>query len=141
RPGRYQLEAAIQSAHCARAHTGHTDWAALRRLHRGLLRMAPSLGAVVALAAVEAQIDGPRAGLAALEAIDDAAVTRFQPAWATRAHLLANAGRNAEAATAYRRAIDLTGDAGVLEYLRRRLAAVGREDTTADTPGSVGGPP
>ena len=141
RPGRYQLEAAIQSAHCARANTGHTDWAALRKLHRGLLRVAPSLGAAVALAAVDAEIDGPRAGLAALDAINDAAVQRFQPAWATRAHLLAKAGRNAEAATAYRRAIDLTSDTGVREYLRRRLAAIGREDTSADTPGSVGGPP
>ena len=79
--------------------------------------------------------------LAALDAIDDAAVQRFQPAWATRAHLLAKAGRSAEAATAYRRAIDLTSDGGVLDYLRRRLAAVAREDTSADTPRGVGGPP
>ncbi len=141
RPGRYQLEAAIQSGHCARAETGRTDWPALCRLHRGLQRLAPSLGAAVALAAVEAQIDGPEAGLAALDAIDDPAAQRFQPAWATRAHLLAMAGRVDEAAVAYRRAIGLTSDAGVTDYLRRRLEALGGEDTNADTPRSVGEPP
>ncbi len=36
-----------------------------------------------------AEIDGPDAGLRALDAIDDPAVERFQPAWTTRAHLLA----------------------------------------------------
>lgn len=50
RPGRYQYEAAIQSAHCARAHGGQVDWESLRTLHRALLRIAPSLGASVALA-------------------------------------------------------------------------------------------
>jgi len=57
------------------------------------------------------------------------------------AQLLAKADRSAEAATAYRRAIDLTSDGGVLDYLRRRLAAMAPEDTSIDTPRSVGGPP
>ena len=124
RPGRYQYEAAIQSAHCARAHGAHVDWAALRKLHRALLRVAPSLGAAVSLAVVDGQADGPEAGLRALDAITDPAIARFQPAWTARAHLLTEAGRPAAAAEAYRRAIDLTTDAGVAEYLRRRLAAV-----------------
>ncbi|HME49972.1 RNA polymerase sigma factor [Mycobacterium sp.] len=141
RPGRYQLEAAIQSAHCARAAAVRTDWTALRRLHRGLLRVAPSLGAAVALAAVEAEIDGPEAGLAALDAIEDPAVQRFQPGWATRADLLAKAKRSSEAAVAYRRALGLTCDARVAEFLSRRSATLRREDTNADTPRSVGGPP
>ena len=51
RPGRFQLEAAIQSAHCARATTGTVDRAALLKLHEALVRVAPSLGAHVALAA------------------------------------------------------------------------------------------
>ena len=46
---------------------------------------------------------------------------RFQPAWTTRAHLLAEAGRAVEAAEAYRRAIALTSDPGVAEYLSGRL--------------------
>jgi RNA polymerase sigma-70 factor (ECF subfamily) len=121
RPGRFQYEAAIQSAHCTRARQGEVDLAALRKLHRALLRVAPSLGAAVASAAVDGEIDGPGAGLRALDAIDDPAIERFQPAWATRAHLLAQAGRVADAEDAYRRAIELTADPGVVEYLFWRL--------------------
>jgi predicted RNA polymerase sigma factor len=116
RPGRFQYEAAIQSAHGTRP----VDWVALRKLHRALLRVAPSLGAAVAAAAVDAEIDGPVVGLCALDAITDPAVDRFQPAWVTRAHLLAQTGRTAEATAAYRRAIGLTGDASVRQYLQRQ---------------------
>ena len=52
-PGRFQLEAAIQSVHCDRARTGATDREALLRLYRGLVRIAPTRGARDALAAVE----------------------------------------------------------------------------------------
>jgi predicted RNA polymerase sigma factor len=121
RPGRFQYEAAIQSAHCARATQGNVDLSALQRLHRALLRVAPSLGAAVASAAVDGEIDGPDAGLRALDAIGDPAVERFQPALTTRAHLLAEAGRATEAADAYRRAIELTDDPGVADYLLRCL--------------------
>jgi predicted RNA polymerase sigma factor len=120
RPGRFQYEAAIQSAHCS--GPAPADAEALRKLHRALLRVAPSLGAAVALAAVDGAIDGPDAGLRDLDAITDQAVDRFQPAWTTRAHLLAQAGRRAGAAAAYRRAIELTGDEGVRRYLTVRLA-------------------
>jgi predicted RNA polymerase sigma factor len=120
RPGRFQYEAAIQSAHCARPVDAHV----LRKLHRALMRVAPSLGAAVALAAVEGEIEGPDAGLRALTAIDDPAAERFQPAWTTRAHLLARAGRTDAAADAYRAAIELTGDPGVAKYLRERLASL-----------------
>jgi predicted RNA polymerase sigma factor len=119
RPGRFQYEAAIQSAHCARARTGQVDGEVLQKLHRAVLRVAPSLGAAVASAAVDGEVDGPEAGLRALDAIADPAVARFQPAWSTRAHLLAEAGRVSEAAEAYQRAIELTSDAGVARYLLR----------------------
>jgi predicted RNA polymerase sigma factor len=121
RPGRFQYEAAIQSAHCSRASHGQVDWDALRTLHRALMRVAPSLGAAVALAAVDGEIDGPDAGLRALDAITDASAERFQPAWTTRGHLLAKAGCTDAAADAYRRAIALTTDPAVSEYLSRRL--------------------
>jgi RNA polymerase sigma-70 factor (ECF subfamily) len=53
-PGRFQLEAAIQSVHCDRARTGSLDREALVTLYRGLVRIAPTRGALDALAAVEA---------------------------------------------------------------------------------------
>lgn len=122
RPGRYQYEAAIQSAHCARARDGSVDRVALRALYRALVRLAPSLGASVALAVIDAEVDGPQAGLRALDAMS--ATERFQPAWAARAHLLAAAGESEAAAHAYRRAVELTTDAGVVRYLTRRLDAL-----------------
>ena len=87
---------------------GDTDWATLLDLHRALHRVAPSLGSGVALAAVVAEVDGPAAGLAALDALEDQggqAAQRFQPARATRAHLLDRLGRGAQAAAAYDHAI------------------------------------
>jgi RNA polymerase sigma-70 factor (ECF subfamily) len=122
RVGRFQLEAAIQSVHCARAVTGATDWKALRKLYGALVNLAPTLGARVALAATIGRVDGPDAGLAALNAID-CDMQRFQPAWATRAHLLSEAGRAREADQAYAKAISLTTEAGV------RQLSDGEEDT------------
>jgi predicted RNA polymerase sigma factor len=124
RLGPFQLEAAIQSVHCARAATGSTDWATLRRLHESLVRLAPTLGSRVALAATIGQTDGPQAALGALEGIADSGVGHFQPAWATRAHLLAEAGRWTDAAVAYDTAISLTTDPIVRAYLNQRKRAM-----------------
>lgn len=69
--------------------------------------------------------DGSRArwrGIEALDAIREDAVSRFQPAWATRAHLLAEAGRASEALEAYERAITLTTDDACRKLLERRRA-------------------
>jgi RNA polymerase sigma-70 factor (ECF subfamily) len=124
RIGRFQLEAAIQSVHCARVTSGTTDWPALRKLYAGLVSVAPTLGARVALAATIGRVDGPDAGLAALEGIVDGAARRFQPAWATRAHVLADAGRANETREAYEKAISLTTESGVRRYLERRRSAL-----------------
>jgi predicted RNA polymerase sigma factor len=131
RIGRFQLEAAIQSVHCARGTTGSTDWVALVRLHAALVVSAPSLGSRVAHAATLARTAGPEAGLAALDAIDGPAVERFQPAWATRAHLLMEAGRAGAARRAYDRAIALTTETGLRRYLEARRAACGQPGGTA----------
>jgi len=53
RQGRYQLEAAIQSAHCDRARTGRVDWQALRTLHRGINYTLAAVVAIHALAALK----------------------------------------------------------------------------------------
>jgi predicted RNA polymerase sigma factor len=123
--GRFQLEAAIQAVHCARAREGATDWPTLLTLHRVLHAVAPSLGSSVALAAVTAEVDGPAAGLAALDALLAEAgpsARRFQPAKATRAHLLDRLGRREEAVAAYESAISLTHDTPERQYLEHRRA-------------------
>jgi predicted RNA polymerase sigma factor len=121
--GRFQLEAAIQAVHCARGHDGTTDWPALLALHRILHAVAPSLGSGVALAVVAAEVDGPAAGLATLDAVAEEAgepSRRFQPAKATRAHLLDRLGRKGEAVAAYESAISLTHDTAERQYLESR---------------------
>ncbi|GHH70094.1 RNA polymerase sigma factor [Promicromonospora soli] len=126
-PGRFRLEAAIQSVHCARARTGRTDWPALVTLHRALLRVAPTLGGWVALAAAVARVEGAEAGLAELDevAASDPASSRFQPLWATRAHLLAQAGAGDAARAAYDKARSLTTDPALRAFLADRGAASG----------------
>jgi predicted RNA polymerase sigma factor len=117
RIGRFQLEAAIQSAHCARRDGRPTDYVALRKLYTALVELAPTLGARVSLATAIGETDGPAAGLAELDRID---APRFQPLWATRAYLLSQLGRTAEARQAYDKAISLTTDEITRDGLRAR---------------------
>lgn len=138
RIGRFQLEAAIQSVHNDRARSGTTDWAALKALHGALVRFSPTVGARSALAAVIGEVDGPAAGLRALEdlAADQPAVSGFQPYWATRAHLLARADRRPEASAAFERAIGLAGDERLRAALRRQSDALGPGDDSGSGSGS-----
>jgi RNA polymerase sigma-70 factor (ECF subfamily) len=119
--GRFQLEAALQAAHAVRRRTGRVDWAGVLRLTDALAMVAPTLGARVARAAARARVDGPEAGLALLERDQDPLIDRFQPAWATRAQLLAEAGRPRDAAVAYERAISLTTEPAIRRFLENRL--------------------
>jgi predicted RNA polymerase sigma factor len=121
--GRFQLEAAIQAVHCARRETGTTDAITLLSLHRALDSVAPSLGSGVALAAVISETAGPASGLKHLDSLDarfGAATRRFQPAWAVRAHLLHQLGRDHEAIAAYGHAIKLTHDLAEQRYLEEK---------------------
>jgi predicted RNA polymerase sigma factor len=117
KPGRFQLEAAIQSAHARRAATGRTDWEAIALLYEGLLLCAATTGARVGHAAAIARARGPAAGLAALDTIPPDAITAYQPYWALRAHLLKQTDRPSEAAEAFARAIGLAEDTAVREFL------------------------
>ena len=116
-PGRFQLEAAIQSAHAQRGHTGRTDWDAIALLYEGLVRIAPTVGACVGWAAALAEARGAGSALTALDTMPSAVIASYQPYWALRAHLLARLGRADEAAGAYSRAIGLSEDEAVLAFL------------------------
>ena len=127
RIGRFQLEAAIQSAHCARRTSGTTDWSALRSLYAALVDVAPTLGAQVSRAVVVGETDGPDAGLALLDELDEEATARYQPAWAARAHLLDRAGDHARAAEAFDKAISLTTDPAARAHLESRRSSAPEE--------------
>jgi predicted RNA polymerase sigma factor len=116
--GRFQLEAAIQSVHARRAVTGRTDWESIALLYEGLIRLAPTIGARVAQAAALAEIRGPEAGMLALDAIPPDAVSGYQPYWALSGHLLKRMGRTDEAGRAYARAVGLSEDRAVRDFLR-----------------------
>ena len=125
RPARYQLEAAIQSAHAIRRHGQPPAWRQIVLLYEGLLALTGSPAVAISRAAALAQAEGVRAGLAALdEMADDPRLVAYQPWWATRAALLAQAGRAAEAGDAYDRAIGLATDPAVRGFLQGRRAAL-----------------
>jgi len=117
---RFQLEAAIQSVHAQRAHTGNTDWESIALLYEGLVRIAPTIGARVGRAAAVAQARDPQTGWALLQQIPEQALISYQPYWALAAHLLDRMGRGDEAHAARERAIGLCEDAAMRAYLIRQ---------------------
>lgn len=121
RIGRYQLEAALQSAHVEGARTGSLSWAAVVSLCDALVELTNSPVACINRALAVAELQGPDAGLTALEATGaDRRVDSYQPYWAARANLLGRTGSNDAARDAYQLAIGLESDPAVREYLRRR---------------------
>lgn len=119
--GRYQLEAAIQSAHAIRRRTGRSDWAALEQLYDRLFDLTRSPVVALNRAVVIAELRGSQAGLAALDAIaTDTRLADYQPYWAARADLLARLSQSAAANDAYLRAIGLESDPAVRNFLEER---------------------
>jgi predicted RNA polymerase sigma factor len=117
RPGRFQLEAAIQSVHAERGRSGRIEWAAIVGFYEQLNRIAPTLGRRTGYAAALAEANRAEQGLAVLDAIDKDAVSAYQPYWAVRAHLLQRLGKGLEAQHAYDRAVGLAEDPAVREFL------------------------
>jgi RNA polymerase sigma-70 factor, ECF subfamily len=133
RAGRFQLEAAVQSAHAARRHTGRTDWGAIVVLYDALLALTGSPVVAVNRAVALAETAGAAAGLAALDGLADAPkdapkdapeLATYQPFWAARADLLARLGRSQAASTAYERALALENDPAARHFLAARQAAL-----------------
>ena len=121
--GRYQLEAAVQSAHALRRHIGRSDWTAVERLYEALAAMTDSPVVAINRAIAVAETRGPAAGLAALDEVAaDPRLANYQPYWAARADLLGRAGDLDLAEEAYQRAIGLESDPAVRRFLQRQLA-------------------
>jgi predicted RNA polymerase sigma factor len=117
RPGRFQLEAAIQSVHAERAQSGRIEWTAIVRFYEQLNRISPTIGTRTGYAAALGEAHGAEPGLAVLDAIAPEAVSSYQPYWAVRAHLLQLLGKVPEARHAYDRAIGLAEDPAIREFL------------------------
>ncbi|MBI1392096.1 MAG: RNA polymerase subunit sigma-70 [Alphaproteobacteria bacterium] len=117
--GRYQLEAAIQSAHVARRLYGADTRRHVVMLYDRLLTIAPSVAAIIARAAAINAAGEPEQALISLDAIDPQRVDRHQPYWATRAAIAARLNLPC-AVDCYQRAIGLSDDASVRSFLAER---------------------
>jgi RNA polymerase sigma-70 factor (ECF subfamily) len=123
--GRYQLEAAIQSAHAARRLTGVTNWEAIVALYEGLYKITASQVVAINHAVALAEVKGPEAGLEALLDLSaNPELMEFQPYWAARAELLSRAELLGDAAEAYGMAVGLESDPAVRNFLLARLSRV-----------------
>lgn len=124
-PGRYQLEAALQSAHVVRRRTGRPDWPAIERLYDALMALTGSPVVAINRAVAIGENRGAAAGLAALDEVaGDTRLPDYQPYWAARAELMTRTGDGVGAAAAYQRAIGLEADPTVRRFLQQRLEAL-----------------
>jgi RNA polymerase sigma-70 factor, ECF subfamily len=130
-PGPYQVQAAIAACHATAPDAAATDWAEIVGLYEQLDRYLPSPVVRLNRAVAVAMAHGPAAGLALVEELERSGVLenyRLLPA--TRADLLRRLGRNREAATSYRQALQMAGTDAERRFLARRL-----EETTGNSRG------
>ncbi|MGN6870141.1 MAG: RNA polymerase sigma factor [Solirubrobacteraceae bacterium] len=123
RPGRYQIQAAINAVHSDAATPAATDWSQIVALYDQLMAITPT--AIVALnrSVAVAELHGPEPALALLEEIP---LQRYYLYHAIRADLLRRLGRTDQAAAAYRAATQLTDNEAEIALLKKRLAAITR---------------
>jgi RNA polymerase sigma-70 factor (ECF subfamily) len=123
--GRYQLEAAIQSAHTARRLAGRDNWPAIVALYDHLLARTHSPVVVLNRAVALAEVEGAHAALAAIAPLaDDKRMQTYQPYWAALGHLRARAADKQAAIAALTIAIGLTTDPAVRTYLHTRITSL-----------------
>jgi predicted RNA polymerase sigma factor len=128
RVGRYQLEAAIQSAHAVRVRTGQSDWSAIVQLYDAHLALSGSPVAAINRALAIAEQFGPRQALEELDRVaGDPRLVEYQPYWAARADLLARIDAREEARHAYSIAIGMERDPAVRRFLEQRRMLVDQE--------------
>lgn len=128
-PGPYGVQAAIAALHDEAADVASTDWPQIVALYDVLLAVAPSPIVALNRAVAVAMRDGPAAGLALLDELaDEPRLRGYHPHPAARGDLLRQLGRYAEAAAAYRAALDLAGTEPERAHLRRNLRAAEGHD-------------
>jgi RNA polymerase sigma-70 factor (ECF subfamily) len=121
RPGTYQLQAAINAVHSDAPSAARTDWQQILELYDQLISIAPS--AVVALnrAVAVAEVHGVVRALQLVDAID---LPKYHLYHAVRADLLRRIGRTADAASAYRLAVDNCENRMERDFLMRQCRAL-----------------
>ena len=123
RPGAFQLEAAIQSAHCQRLFTGTTPWQGIAQLYEKLLLIAPSTGGQVACAVAWAQLGELTQAMDMLDLIAANQIKTYQPYWVARAHIERLAGDLEGSAKSLQIAIGLTSSPAIRRHLLTQQAS------------------
>jgi len=124
-PGRYQVEAALQSAHVHRRLTGQQNWEAVLQLYDALFAMTESPVVAINRVAAIARVHGAEIALRMLDELSaDPRLEQYQPYWAVRAELLAATGAQSEARHAYEIATGLERDPAVRNFLQQRQAGL-----------------
>lgn len=120
--GPFQLEAAIQAAHCYRARSGSVPWDEIKLLYHALVTHYPTMGGMVGYAVATAHAEhDPSNGLTILNGIDPAAVRTYQPFWVAMWHLHTLGSDPTRARTSLLRALSLSTHPRLQAYLRSRL--------------------
>jgi RNA polymerase sigma-70 factor (ECF subfamily) len=126
RAGPYQVQAAIAACHATARTAADTDWAEIAALYAQLARLVPSPVVQLNRAVAVGMAEGPQAGLALVAELHSSGeLAGYHLLPATQADLLRRLGRGAEAAAAYREALQLAPTDAERRFLRRRLAEVG----------------
>ena len=122
--GPYGLQAAIAACH-ARARTAEeTDWKRIALLYAALARLTPSPVIELNRAVAVAMAEGPAAGLAIVDPLQDEPTLRsYHLLPSVRADFLAKLGRLEEARVEYERAASLTRNERERDLLLQRAAA------------------
>jgi RNA polymerase sigma-70 factor (ECF subfamily) len=120
--GPYILQAALAAEHVRAASAAQTDWRRIVALYDLLLVVRPSPVVALNRAVAVGMAQGPEAGLAALAELKaSGGLDAYHLLWAAEADLLRRLDRRAEAAVAYRRALELVGTEPERRFLERRL--------------------
>jgi len=122
RPGPYQIQAAINAVHSDAPSADVTDWGQILTLYDQLMAIAPSPVVSLNRSVAMAEVEGPEAALLLVDELDLGGYHLFH---AIRADLLRRLGRDAEAATAYETAIELTENATERAFLERNRSELG----------------
>ena len=121
-PGPFALQAAIAALHCQAARPDDTDWPQIVRLYDLLDRQQPSPIVSLNRAVAVAMAEGPREGLALIDALAAGGeLEDYHLLHAARADLLRRIGSSQEAAKSYRRALALVSNESERRFLERRL--------------------
>ncbi|WP_248961453.1 RNA polymerase sigma factor [Sphaerisporangium perillae] len=125
-PGRFALQAAIAALHATAPTYGETDWDQILVFYDELVKAWPSPVVALNRAVAVAMVSGPATALAEVETLErDERLAGYRYLPAIKADLLRRAGREADAASAYERAIALAANEAERAFLARRLAETG----------------